>query len=144
MDKKQSAVETFHNNFHCSQSVFAVFAEELGLDRETALKIAGCFGGGMRCGEVCGAVTGALMAIGLKYGHCKPEDSAAKADADQKACLFMEQFKQKNKSILCRELLGHDLSLPEQRKAAAEQGLFATVCPKLVEDAVDIAQNIIG
>lgn len=144
MDKKQSAVETFHNNFNCSQSVFSVFAEELGLDRETALKIACCFGGGMRCGEVCGAVTGALMAIGLKHGHYKPEDSAAKADAYQKACLFTEQFKQKNKSIICKELLGCDLSLPEGQKAAAEQGLFATICPKMVEDAVEIAQNIIG
>jgi C_GCAxxG_C_C family probable redox protein len=113
MDKVQTAVTTFNNNFNCSQAVFSAFSEELGLDRATTLKIASCFGGGMQCGEVCGAVTGALMAIGLKYGQSLPDDIKSKENANAKAREFIAKFKAKNQTILCKELLGYYVSLPE-------------------------------
>ncbi len=74
-----SAVDCFTCGFSCSQAVFSTFAEKIGLDKETALRISGPFGGGMaRMGDTCGAVTGAFMAIGLKYGKAKADDYAAK------------------------------------------------------------------
>lgn len=74
MNHVDKAEEYFCNNFNCSQAVFTGFATELGLDEKLALKISTQFGGGARKGEMCGAVSGALMVLGLKYGHCHAED----------------------------------------------------------------------
>ena len=142
-DHVKEALDTFENSFNCAQAVFSSLSAELGLDRETSLKIASCFGGGMRCGEVCGAVTGALMAIGLKYGFYKTGDIQAKMKANEKAVEFIRQFKEKNRSILCRELLGYNLSKPEDMKKIQEKALFQTVCPKMVAEAVEIAERVI-
>ena len=73
MDYVGEAVELFNGKYLCSQAVFAAFAEELGLEKKQALKIGACFGSGMRKGEVCGACSGALMALGLKFGDYKPK-----------------------------------------------------------------------
>ena len=85
---------SFKNGFNCSQSVFSTFAPELGLDKETALKIADGFGAGMGySAETCGAVTGAFMAIGLKYGRSKSDDDQAKEKINTLIKEFMHQFK---------------------------------------------------
>ncbi|UCD85357.1 MAG: C_GCAxxG_C_C family protein, partial [Deltaproteobacteria bacterium] len=79
MSKVKSAVSCFKEGFSCSQVLLSTYGTDFGLDRETALKVAGAFGGGMgRMGEVCGAVTGAFMVIGLKHGMVKGEDNKAK------------------------------------------------------------------
>ena len=72
--KIEKAKDLFARKFHCSQAVFAAFAQELGITEEQALKIGACFGSGMRKGEVCGACTGALMALGLKFGQSNEND----------------------------------------------------------------------
>lgn len=143
MDRKQTAVDTFNSNFNCAQAVFSAFAPDLGLERPTALKIASCFGGGMRCGEVCGAVTGALMALGLKYGQSLSEDTEAKLQANAKASAFIELFKKKHGTILCKDLLGYNLSIPDDLQKIKEQNLFGTVCPRLVADATELAEQIL-
>lgn len=142
-DKAQMAVETFNGGFNCAQAVFSALAQELGLERETALKIAACFGGGMRCGEVCGAVSGALMAIGLKDGYYMPDDKEGKAASSAKAREFIARFKDKNHTVICREILGHDPSLPEGMQKIREGNLFSTVCPGVVADAVKIASGML-
>lgn len=130
--------------FSCSQAVFSAFAPQFGLDRDLALKIGSAFGGGMaRRGETCGAVTGALMVIGLKYGRTSVEDEQAKEETYALAQRFMEAFTRRNGSIVCRELLGYDLSFPEQRDLAHERQLFATLCPRLVRDAAEIVAHIL-
>ncbi|SDN88718.1 C-GCAxxG-C-C family protein [Acetanaerobacterium elongatum] len=143
MDRTAVALQVFDNKFNCAQAVFSAFAEDLGLDKETAYKVAGCFGGGMRCGEVCGAVSGALMALGCKYGQTLPGDTAAKELASKKAVEFIELFKARNGSILCKELLGYNLSLPEEMKILKDKNLFATVCPRVITDAVKIAGDVL-
>ncbi len=106
--------------------------------------MAGAFGGGMaRMGETCGAVTGALMVIGLKYGMTQAKDEAARDKTYKLAQEFAERFKARHKSMLCRELLGYDLSKPEQRKAAFDKGLFTTICPQFVRDAVEIVEQLL-
>ena len=120
------------------------FGEQFGLARELALRVAGAFVGGMaRMGETCGAVTGALMAIGLKYGMTQAKDEAAREKTYKLAQEFMTRFKARHNSLVCRELLGYDLSSPEGRKGAYEKGLFTTLCPQLVRDAVEIVEQIL-
>lgn len=138
------ALARFQEGFHCSQSVFSVFAEKHGLDRETALRISGAFGGGMaRMGSVCGAVTGAFLVIGLKYGKSQVGDDEARKKTYKLVREFVEKFKAANGSTICKELLGFDLSVPEEARAAKEKGLFKTFCPRLVKNAVEILEEIL-
>jgi C_GCAxxG_C_C family probable redox protein len=135
------AVTVFSQNFNCSQSVFSAFAGQFGLDRETALKLASPFGGGVaRRGEVCGAVTGALMALGLARGADQP---AGKDEIYRLSQEFMRLFEQKHNSLLCRDLIACDISTPAGYQAAAEKRVFKTICPLLVQDAVEIAQKLL-
>jgi C_GCAxxG_C_C family probable redox protein len=144
MNKPDEAVGCFKQTFSCSQAVFSVYALEFGIDKETALKIAGAFGGGMaRMGETCGAVTGAFMAIGLKYGKTKAEDEAAKEKTYQIVKEFVEKFKSQNGSIICRELTGCDMSSPEGLRAFKEKNIFKTHCTKFVRNAAEILEKLI-
>lgn len=120
------------------------FGEEFGLDRERALKVAGAFGGGMaRMGKTCGAVTGALMVIGLKYSKTKAGDEGARERTYELVGEFIKRFKSLHGTICCRELLGYDLSSPEERTAASEKGLFTTLCPQFVRNATEILEEIL-
>ena len=144
MDNKQKALDIFSKQFNCAQAAFGALAEEAGIDRETALKTAACFGGGMRCGEVCGAVTGALMALGMRFGSAKENDPDRKAAANKRAIAFLEKFKAKNGTILCKELLGYNPSVPEDAEKIKELGLHDKVCNQAILDAVEIAEEIIA
>ena len=113
-----------------------------GLDRATAVKAAQAFGGGMgRTGNVCGAVTGALMVIGFVCSAKDAKDMAAKFRAAHMAREVMARFRVRNGSIACRDLLGCDISTEEGHRKAVEQGLFKTVCPKAVEDAALVLES---
>ena len=144
MDREKIALDNFNQGLNCAQSVFCVFAQEGGLSREKALLVASCFGGGMRCGEVCGAVTGALMAIGLNFGFASVQNPADKARSNALAVSFEEQFIAKKQSILCRELLGYDLSDSEEFMQITEQGLFGSICPQLISEAVRIVEKMVA
>ena len=142
-DRKERAVEYFSRNFNCSQSVLAAYAVEHGLDEKLALKLGTCLGGGARKGELCGAVSGALMALGLFYGHSESSDSEAKAKAYAMTNEFMDRFIRKNGSVVCRELLKYDMSIPEERKMIVEKNLFSTVCPEMIRSAVEILDELL-
>lgn len=144
MDKVEQAVSCFKEGFSCTQAMLSTYGLEFGLDHEIALKIAGAFGGGMgRMGEICGAITGAFMVIGLKYGNTSAEDSQAKEKTYSLVKEFVDSFKSRNDSIVCRELLGCDISTPEGMELAKEKNLFTTLCPKLVSDAAEIIEQIL-
>ena len=144
MNSVGRAVSCFEENFSCSQAVLSAYGPQFGLDREMALKVAGAFGGGMGClGETCGAVTGAFMVIGLKHGKTRAEDEQAKERAYRLVQEFTHEFKSRNESIVCRELLGCDISTPEGMSAARQKGLFAVLCPKLVRDAAEILDQLL-
>ena len=135
------AVTVFSQNFNCSQSVFSAFAPQYGLDTKTALKLASPFGGGVaRRGEVCGAVTGALLALGLARGVEAP---AGKEEIYRLSQEFMRMFEEKHNTVLCRDLIACDLSTPAGHQAAAEKRVFTTICPVLVQDAVEIVQKLL-
>lgn len=143
MNHVEKAKEIFEQKYHCSQAVLAAFANDLGITQEQALKLGGCFGGGMCLGEVCGAVTGALMAIGLKYGQCTVEDLEGRKLTSDKTKAMMGKFKVENGSYLCRELLGYDITDPEDLAIIMEKQLFTRFCPKMVESATKIAEELL-
>jgi len=144
MNRVERAVSCFKEGFSCSQAMLSSYGEQFGLNREIALKVSGTFGGGMaRMGETCGAVTGAFMAIGLKYGNARVEDKQAKERAYSLVREFVDRFKSRNGSIVCRELLGYDISTPEGMKLVKEKKLTTTLCPKFVQDAAEIIEQIL-
>ena len=105
----------FKSGYNCSQAVFGVFCEELGLDFETAIKISSSFGGGMgRLREVCGAVSAMFMLVGLKKGYISPDDDIAKEKHYAKVQELAQKFEEKFGSIICRDLLG----LPDGKSEA--------------------------
>ena len=142
MTHVEKALSYFQDKFHCSQSVLAAYAEELGFTEEQALKIAYCLNSGMRKGEVCGACSGALLVLGMKYGQCKQDDLDSRTLANQKTVEFMEQFKKENGSYICNELLGCDISNAEGAQYAMEHDCFTEVCPKMVTSAVKILEDM--
>ena len=143
--KSEQAVRKFRKGFNCSQAVLFVYAEEFGLCRETALKIACGFGGGMgRMALTCGAVTGAFIVIGLKYGNIEANEKEIKEKTYGLVREFARRFEERNGSSICRELLGCDISEPEGLRSAKENGLFTSVCPGMVREAVEILEEMMN
>jgi C_GCAxxG_C_C family probable redox protein len=136
------AGEFFAQGFNCSQAVFCAFAPRLGLSEEQALKLASPFGGGIaHRGHICGSVSGGLMALGLKLGAATPE---GKETTYQLAGGFLREFEARHGSILCRELIGCDLSTPAGLKKARQLQVFDAICPGLVEDATRMVSSLLG
>ena len=106
----------------CSQIVLGEFAEELGYSREEAYKMANAFGGGCFRGDTCGAVAGAMIAIGLKYGNDEPGNIEQDALCQQKVKEFQQKFTDRRKSLICRDLLGYDFADAKQREEAFATG----------------------
>ncbi len=123
----------------------STYGPRFGLDRKMGLRVAGGFGAGMaRMGETCGAVTGALMVIGLEHGKTRADDDEAREKAYELVKEFVTQFRSRNKSIVCKELLGHDISTPEGMLAIRQKNLFTTLCPRFVRDAAEILEHMPG
>ncbi len=142
MNKREQALAYFDKGFSCAQATLAACSAELGLDPTTALRVAGAFGGGMaRTGRTCGAVIGALMVVGLKHGQINPGDAGAKEATYKVARELMTRFAALHGTILCRELIGYDLSSPSGLQAARESGAL-TICPRLVDDAVRLLDEL--
>jgi C_GCAxxG_C_C family probable redox protein len=144
MSKVEQAV-CFKEGFNCSQAICSAYGQDYDLDAKTALKVACGLGAGMgRMGAICGAVTGAYMVIGLKYGQSDILDLAAKEKTYKLVREFSEKFKSRNGSIVCKELLGIDLSTVEGMKAAKERNIHGTCCQRFVKDAAEILEEILS
>jgi len=144
VNKVEVAVRMFDQEFSCSQSVFGAFADPADMSRETALRVAAGFGGGLaRTGETCGAITGAVMALGLRHCGVPAEDPLAKQHAYPPVQEFLARFKARHGSIVCRELLGCDLGTPEGLQSAREQDLFKSRCPAFVKTAAEILEDLL-
>lgn len=144
MSKREKAIELFLEGYNCAQSVFGAFAEDLGLDFDTAVKFSSAFGGGMgRLREVCGAVSGMFMVLSVKEGYTSPTANDEKMELYKKVQDLAEEFKAKNGgTIICRELLenvsttkGH---IPEDR---TPEYYKTRPCAKFVGDAAEIMEN---
>jgi C_GCAxxG_C_C family probable redox protein len=144
MTKADDAHRSFLKRFTCSAAVFSAFSEELGLDPHTAKKIACGFGAGISTtGNICGAVSGAIMVIGLKYGKTQESDDAATEKTRALVRQFIHEFTEKNGSVNCTELLGYNLSKPDEYARAQDEEFFVTKCPLRVRDAAEILESIL-
>ncbi len=146
MSEKTELAARYHDTgYGCGQAVLAPFAEDYGLSEELALKISTGFGSGMgRMCEVCGALTGAFMVIGLKHGKVITDGTKYGSNTETTYRLVSElarKFEAINGSIYCRDLIGHDLSNDEQRAEVVKQGLFKSVCGKCILDAVRLLEE---
>ena len=140
-DPIDTAAARLDQGFNCAQSVLVAFAAQLGLDESRALKLASPFGGGVsRRGEVCGAVTGALMVLGLAQGSDTP---AGKEKAYLLGQDFLQRFETRHGTILCRTLIQCDLSTPEGLQQARGRGVFTDLCPQFVRSATEITQTLL-
>jgi len=138
------AAELFRGGWSCSQAVCCAFAKDFGIDEKTALRLSCGLGGGMgHTGNTCGAVSGALMVIGMRYGRTELDDLAAKEKTYEVAQEFIREFRRRHHSVNCTELLGYDLSNPRQLADAREKKVFHAKCPEFVRDAGDILEEIL-
>lgn len=146
-DKQTIAAQYHERGFGCAQSVLATFAGDFGLSEEHALRLGTGFGSGMgRLCEVCGALTGAFMVIGLKYGKVNSDGSRYGNETETTYQLVRElahQFEQKHGSIYCRDIIGHDLNDPTERAKVVEAGLFTTTCRQCIADAVELLEKVV-
>jgi len=137
-NRVNDAVKLFEEGFACSQAVFAAFSDRYGVDKNTALKIASGFGGGIaRKQEVSGAVSGAIMLIGCRDGKTDSNDQIAQKKTYENVESFCQKFVERNNSITCSKILGCDMP------TAKERGLFGTLCTKCVRDAAEIVSEIL-
>lgn len=138
---KQEVNQLLSEGYDCGQISLLSAAPRLGLSREEALALAAGFGGGMLSGETCGAVVGALIAIGCKEGAWAPGDLEAKGRIMEKIAAFRARFAEKQGSCLCRELLGYNIAIPEEAQKIGELGLTEKRCPGIIWDAVELLEE---
>jgi len=141
-ERAERAVELFDSGFNCAQSVLAAFCGAYGVEEAVALKMSSGLGGGVRAGEICGAVSGAAMVIGLKHGQNVAADKETKTNCNQKVVAFISAFRAQNGSVVCREILGFDVSVKEEYERANQQNLFKTKCVEMIKSAVALLEAL--
>ncbi len=144
MTNEELAVNKFKSGYNCAQSMIYSFAEECGIDKSAALKLASGFGGGMgRTGNVCGAITGGILILGLMFGLGEGEDKSKQENIYKLVRDFIEKFKAKYGTIECRKLIDDiDLLIEEGQKRFKESGMI-NKCYEYVENANRMIQEII-
>lgn len=145
MERSEVAVAKFVSGFNCAQSVLFSFCDDLGLDKEKALKIACGFGAGMgRKEEVCGAVSGGIMVISAKYGRGENDERKATEITYSKVRELMDTFSQKHGTYLCRKLLnGCELTTEEGQKEFLANKYLNKICKPCVKSVVEILETLI-
>jgi C_GCAxxG_C_C family probable redox protein len=116
--------------------------QDYGMDSTLGLQLSAALGGGLRIGETCGALLGALMVVGLKYGVTDPLNMEGKARCDEEERKVSTGFLELNGSILCRNLLGIDTSIGDNRNKAKEMGLFNSICPGVIERTIELLEEL--
>ena len=145
MSKSEAAAGYMKQGYNCAQAVVKTYAADVGIGEEEIVKIASVLGGGIgRTGNVCGAVSGAALIIGAKFGSTDNTKLESKDKAYQKSGELLERFAAENKSILCSEILGYDISSKEGLMQARQSGVFAQKCPGFVASAARILESLIS
>jgi len=134
-DKVKKASELYGGGLYCSQAVLSAFCDKYGVDENLAYRISCGLNSGCRCADVCGAVSGAILVIGLKYGDDK-------AVCNLKTEEYIKIFKEMNGSIKCRDLLGCDISTPNGKEKAISENLFKTRCTDMVISAAQLLDDL--
>ena len=144
MNRGEKAAELFLEGYNCAQAVFMAFSELTGVGEKTSALLSSSFGGGMgRMREVCGAVSGMFMAAGILYGYDSPEASPEKAEHYKRIQELAASFKERNGTIICRELLNgistqSTTHVPDDR---TPEYYKKRPCTRMVEDAAEILEK---
>ncbi|HSG27636.1 MAG TPA: C-GCAxxG-C-C family protein [Candidatus Krumholzibacterium sp.] len=145
MDRIERAEKYFRDGYACSQSVFTPWAVDAGMDEETALRISSSFGGGIgRMAGMCGAVTGAFMVLGLRFGRAEADDHESRDRNYDKVREFARIFREENGDLACSNLLGADISTPEGYDAVAGNEEYFRKCLGFVRSAAAILEDLAG
>lgn len=141
MNDIERTLDLFSNGYSCAQSIAVAFGRHFGIDENAAKKFSRSFGMGMSTAQTCGAVTGALMIIGMNVKE-SGDEKADRYKAYDESRRFMKEFEEKHKTLICRELLdGLDISTSEGRTKAREKNVFKTICPRFVQTAAEILEK---
>ena len=144
MNKSKETEELFEKGFNCSQSVLFTYGKGYFKEDTLALKLASVFGAGISYrGEMCGAVSGALMVLGLHYGN---SDLTMEVSKEMTFCItkeFIDTFEKQNGSVICNRLLKTEINTAEGLDNARQNGLFKKICPKLIGNASEILESLI-
>ncbi|UCF07679.1 MAG: C_GCAxxG_C_C family protein [Thermoplasmata archaeon] len=142
--KTEEAAGYFKDDYNCCQAIVMTYGPDFGLSKDIGMRLGTGFGGGIaRHGEVCGAATGAIIVLGLKYGMTGESDDNAREETYEQVGEFINKFKILNGSIRCRDLLNCNISTLEGRQIAKERDLFNTLCPRFVKDAAEILEEML-
>lgn len=145
MTHKEKAEQLLHKQYHCSQALFGAFAGDLGLDLKTAFKISTCFGGGMRQGGVCGCITAALLVLGMALGFYDSQDRDQEVYGNKKTDEFIKRFTEKMEGVTdCRDILGKDISKPQELAVIRKEGLILKKCPRAINISIEILEDMLS
>lgn len=142
-NKVEQAVWKFSRGVNCAQSVLLTYCNELHLDMDSILRL----GSGLddrlcESDKVCGAVTGAIMVLGLKYSKDKSESNTSQEKVCEMIDTFKKKFENANCSMLCKDLIGCNLNQKGMRDYAKQKGVFTQICPKVIKDAINILEEL--
>ena len=145
MTHKEKAEQLLHQQYHCSQSLFGAFADDLGLDLKTAFKISTCFGGGMRQGGTCGCITAALLVLGMTLGFYDAQDRELEMYGNKKTEEFIRRITERMEGCVdCRDILGKDISKPEEMAVIRKEGLILKKCPRAINISIEILEEMLA
>ncbi len=144
LPKSEQAVAMFVAGYSCAQSLLATYGPDLGLDRETALKAAAPLAGGVsRTDGPCGATSGALLVLGLKYGHTRPDDAEGEERIRILTQEYLRRYAARKGCTSCTGLLGVNLGEPGVAERVKVEGLTQEVCPELVRASCEILEELL-
>ena len=143
MTHKEKALKLLNEKYHCTQALFGAFADDLGLDLKTAFKISTSFGGGMRCGNTCGCITAGLLVLGMTFGFYNSSDTEQEVYGNKKTEEFIKRFSEKmNGKVNCRDILGKDISIPDEMAEIRKNGLILKKCPEALSASIEILEDM--
>lgn len=145
MTHSEKAEQLLHQQYHCSQALFGAFAGDFGLDLKTAFKISTCFGGGMRQGGTCGCITASLLVLGMALGFYDSQDREREVYGNKKTEEFIRLFTEKmNGDVNCRDILGKDISKPNDMAIVRKERLILQKCPRAINTSIEILEKILA
>lgn len=140
LEKLQNAEIDHNKGLNCAQSVVKQFCPEEPQKLELALKISSGFGGGMKTGSVCGALSGGIMALGLTLGSQNP---AFKKNVEAPVKELIRRFIEIMEHSNCQNIIGYNVNIPEQRELAISQGIMQRQCSLAINTAIEIVDEIV-
>ncbi|MCM1100424.1 MAG: EAL domain-containing protein [Clostridium sp.] len=145
MTHKEKADQLLKQQYHCSQALFGAFADDFGLDLKTAFKVSTCFGGGMRQGGTCGCITAALLVLGMALGFYDAQDREKETYGNKKTDEFIRRFTEEMNGVVdCRDILGKDISKPEDMAIIRQEKLILQKCPRAINISIDILEDMLA